>query len=101
MPANDGARPLVSAILPTRNRAQLLSRAIDSILGQEGRGTQFDLDITVVDDASSDGTPEVMRRYPAVRYVRLETQRGAAAARNVGIKSSTGKYVAFQDDDDV
>jgi glycosyltransferase involved in cell wall biosynthesis len=101
MSGNDGARPLVSAILPTRNRAQLLSRAIDSILGQEGRGTQFDLDITVVDDASSDGTPEVMRRYPAVRYVRLETQRGAAAARNVGIKSSTGKYVAFQDDDDV
>jgi glycosyltransferase involved in cell wall biosynthesis len=101
MSDNDGARPLVSAILPTRNRAQLLSRAIDSILAQEGRGTQFDLDITVVDDASSDGTPEVMRRYPAVRYVRLETQRGAAAARNVGIKSSTGKYVAFQDDDDV
>lgn len=101
MSVTNGARPLVSAILPTRNRAQLLSRAIDSILAQEGRGTQFDLDITVIDDASSDDTPEVMRRYPAVRYVRLETQRGPAAARNIGIKSSTGKYVAFQDDDDV
>jgi glycosyltransferase involved in cell wall biosynthesis len=101
MSGNDATRPLVSAILPTHNRAQLLSRAIDSILAQEGRGTQFDLDITVVDDASSDGTPEVMRRYPAVRYIRLETRRGASAARNVGIKSSTGTYVAFQDDDDV
>ena len=101
MSGNDSARPLVSAILPTRNRAQLLPRAIDSMLAQEGRGTLFDLDITVVDDASSDGTPDVMRRYPAVRYIRLDTQRGASAARNVGIKSSAGKYIAFQDDDDV
>src|SRR5262249_10110334 len=101
MSVHSAARPLVSAIIPTRNRAHLLPGAIDSVLAQEGLGAQFDVEITVVDDASSDATSEVVRRYPAVRYIRLETQRGAAAARNAGIKASTGKYVAFQDDDDL
>ena len=100
MSDHNAARPLVSAIIPTRNRAHLLPRAIDSVLAQEGLGSQFDLELTVVDDASSDATPEVVRRYPTVRYIRLETQRGASAARNAGIRVSTGRYVAFGDDDD-
>lgn len=101
MPDHNVARPLVSAIIPTRNRAHLLPRAIDSVLTQEGLGSRFDLEVTVVDDASSDSTAEVVRRYPTVRYIRLETQRGAAAARNAGIRVGTGQYVAFGDDDDV
>jgi hypothetical protein len=101
MLVHDAARPLVSAIIPTRNRAHLLPRAIDSVLTQEGLGTQFDVELTVVDDASSDATSDVVRRYPAVRYIRLERQRGAAAARNAGIRASTGRYVAFGDDDDL
>ncbi len=101
MSVRDAARPLVSAIIPTRNRAHLLPRAIDSVLAQEGLGTQFDLEVTVVDDASSDSTAEVVGRYPAVRYIRLETQHGAAAARNAGIRAGTGRYVAFADDDDL
>jgi glycosyltransferase involved in cell wall biosynthesis len=97
----DGARPLVSVIVPTRNRCRLLPRALDSVLAQDGRGRQFDLEVVVVDDASSDETSGVMRAYPGVRYIRLERQHGAAAARNAGLNATVGPYIAFQDDDDL
>jgi hypothetical protein len=54
-----------------------------------------------VDDASSDETPEVVRKFTQVRHIRLATNRGEGGARNVGIKSSQGKYIAFLDDDDL
>lgn len=92
---------LVSVIIPTRNRADKLPRALDSVLAQEGLGSQFQIQVIVIDDASSDGTPAVVRRYSTVQYFRLETQHGAAAARNVGLRASTGQYVAFLDDDDL
>jgi glycosyltransferase involved in cell wall biosynthesis len=58
------------------------------------------LEIIVVDDASSDGTADVLRGDTDLRVIRLERQRGASAARNVGIQTSRGGYIAFQDDDD-
>ena len=76
-------RPLVTAIVPTRNRAYCLPRAVESICAQEGRGELFDVEVIVVDDASSDTTPEVIRPYDAVRYVRLAENRGVAAATRV------------------
>lgn len=98
--ARHRARPLVSVVIPTRNRATLLGRALDSVQTQEGAGDEFDVEVVVVDDASSDGTPEVVRGYPGIRVIRLEERRGAAAARNIAIRASGGEYVAFLDDDD-
>jgi glycosyltransferase involved in cell wall biosynthesis len=95
------SRPRVSVVIPTRNRAALLREALDSVLAQDGQGTTFDTEIIVVDDASTDSTPEVVAAYLRVRYVRLEPNRGAAAARNAGIRICTGQYVAFLDDDDL
>jgi glycosyltransferase involved in cell wall biosynthesis len=95
------AKPLVSVIIPTHNRATLLAEALDSVYRQEGVGEVFALEVIVVDDASTDATPEVVCRYPRVRYVRLETNLGVSAARNAGIRVSTGKYVAWLDDDDL
>ncbi len=92
--------PLVSAIIATYNYGQYLSHALDSILAQEGLGQQFDIEIIVVDDASTDTTPEVVQRYPQVRYLRLQHRQGVSAARNAGIHSSTGKYISFLDADD-
>jgi glycosyltransferase involved in cell wall biosynthesis len=93
-------RPLVSVIIPTFNRVAMLREAIDSVYAQEGIGDAFDIEVIVVDDASSDTTADVARDYP-VRYVRLEKNGGASAARNAGIRASTGPYIAMLDDDDL
>lgn len=88
-------------VIPTHNRAAMLKEALDSVLAQEGAGAEFPIEIVVVDDASSDDTPTVVQAYPHVRYIRLPTNRGHSAARNAGITASTGRYLAFLDDDDV
>jgi glycosyltransferase involved in cell wall biosynthesis len=92
---------MVSVIIPTRNRAALLARALDSVFSQEGRREQFDLEVIVVDDGSTDSTAAVVREYAEVRYLLLSTHRGASSARNAGIYASQGRYVCFLDDDDV
>lgn len=89
---------LVSVILPTYNRAHLISRAIGSVLHQNHR----QLELIVVDDASTDETVDVVQGFddPRLRYVRHTENRGAAAARNTAITASLGEYVAFIDADD-
>jgi glycosyltransferase involved in cell wall biosynthesis len=91
-------KPLVSVVMPTFNRARLLERALRSALKQ----TYDNLDIIVVDDASSDNTPDVVKAIQddRVRYTRHETNRGGSAARNTGIRAANGEYIAFLDDDD-
>jgi glycosyltransferase involved in cell wall biosynthesis len=88
----------VSVVLPTYNRAPTLERAIDSVLNQ----TFTDLELIVIDDGSTDGTPQTLSQYADRRNVRLVStpHRGCAAARNAGISLSSGRYVAFQDSDD-
>jgi len=95
------ARPLVSAIVTTRNRANLLREALESILHQDGTGQEFDQETLVVDDASTDFTADVMAKYPSVQYIRQQERRGPSAARNVGALASHGQYIAFLDDDDL
>lgn len=91
--------PLVSVIMPTRGRADLLPIAIGSVTAQ----TLGDLELIVVDDASTDTTPAVLAAHAAedhrVRSVRVASAAGAAAARNRGVGLGAGKYVAFIDDD--
>lgn len=91
--------PLVSVILPTHNRAGLLSRAIRSVLAQ----TWESLELIVVDDASTDDTPAVVAAFTDVRllYLRNEGGRYAAGARNTGLRLARGEFIAFQDDDDI
>ena len=92
-------KPLtVSVVIPTYNRAHLVGRAIQSVLNQ----TYQDFEIIVVDDASTDNTEEVVKSFndPRIRYVRHDQNRGGSAARNTGIKTALGEYIAFQDSDD-
>lgn len=88
---------LVSAIVTTHNRKDLLKRAIESVLSQ----TYKDLECIVVDDASTDGTDELCNTYP-IQYIHIpkSESKGGNYARNLGIKASKGKYCAFLDDDD-
>ncbi|AGB39019.1 glycosyltransferase family 2 protein [Natronococcus occultus] len=88
----------VSVITPTYNRAETLPRAIESVLGQ--RHEEFEH--VIVDDGSTDDTPSVVEGYDddRIEYVRLEGNNGANVARNEGIRTSSGEYVAFLDSDD-
>jgi glycosyltransferase involved in cell wall biosynthesis len=89
--------PLVSVIIPTYNSADFLMEAIESVLDQ----TWGDFEIIVVDDGSTDGTPERVRRYDdKVRYF-YKKNGGPSSARNMGVKQARGGYVAFLDSDDV
>lgn len=85
-----------SVIIPTHDRPHVLPRAVES-----ARAAGTDVEIIVVDDASIDETAEVCRGLKEIKYVRLERNQGVAAARNVGIMKSTGRYIAFLDDDDL
>lgn len=90
---------LVNVIIPTLNRASLLPATLDALLAQ----THRELEVVVVDDGSSDRTPDVIaeavRRDSRVRGLRHEASRGAAAARNAGAAVSRGPYLLFEDDD--
>jgi glycosyltransferase involved in cell wall biosynthesis len=92
--------PNVSIIVPTYNRAHLIGRAIQSVLNQ----TYQDFELIVVDDGSADNTEEVVKEFQKkderIIYIRQEKNKGAAAARNTGIKAAKGEYIAFQDSDD-
>lgn len=96
----NAAQPLVSVVIPTRDRLSLLQRAVDSVLKQSHR----DLEIIIVDDASQDDTAaylaELERLDARVRTVRNAIPHGGASARNQGISHSRGQWVAFLDDDD-
>ena len=90
--------PSVSVVIPTFNRAELLPAAIRSVLNQ----TFQDFEILIVDDGSSDTTPDIVKTFDdkRIHYIRHAVPRGGAAARNTGIAHSRGEYVAFLDDDD-
>jgi len=86
----------VSVIIPTHDRAAVLGRAIESVLAQ----TLPPREIIVVDDGSTDGTEALLRSsFPQVRCLRQEN-RGVSAARNTGIATVTGEWLAFLDSDD-
>ena len=91
--------PEVSIVIPTYNRADLLPRAINSVLQQDYE----DYELIVVDDGSTDNTEQVVRGYQdrRIQYVKLPTNSGASSKpRNVGILRSRGKYIALLDSDD-
>ena len=91
-------RDRVSIILPTYNRAELVVRAIDSILQQ----TYEEFELIVVDDGSTDDTEQKVRGIEdkRIRYVKLEKNGGPSNARNVGIDTAVYDYIAFHDSDD-
>jgi len=90
--------PVVSVVLSTYNRREKLQRAVNSVLAQ----TLSDIEIIIVDNASTDDTQEAVRGINdgRIRYIRHETNLGGPAARNTGIKNAKASYIALLDDDD-
>ncbi len=93
--------PLVSVVLRTYKRPDIVGRAIESVLEQ----TYENFELLVIDDHSPDETPEIVREYEAqderLRYIRNEENRGHVTTLNIACREATGEYVAFLDDDDV
>ena len=88
--------PLVTVIIPTYNREKKLPDAIESALNQTYTNTQ----IIVVDDGSTDGTANLIKKYPRVEYYYKENG-GQASARNEGLKHAKGTIIASLDSDDI
>lgn len=93
--------PLVSVIMPAYNAEQFIDRAIHSVLRQ----SVDDIELVVVDDASTDKTIEIVSGIAdnddRVKLVRSASNQGPAAARNAGIRVANGEFIAFNDADDV
>jgi glycosyltransferase involved in cell wall biosynthesis len=89
---------MISVIIPAYNRAPTLRRAIESVLRQ----TVQELEVIVVDDASTDASAEIACGVedPRVRCITHPSNRGGAVARNTGIMAAAGDYIAFLDSDD-
>lgn len=92
--------PAISVIMPVYNGEAFLSEAIDSILNQ----TFADFEFIIVDNGSTDKTPEILARYarrdPRIR-VHLQEKRGVAHAVNLAVSLATGRYIARMDSDDI
>ncbi|MFC7062967.1 glycosyltransferase family 2 protein [Halobacillus seohaensis] len=90
---------LISVIIPTRNRLNLLKVAVTSVLNQ----THENLELFIIDEASNDGTADYLQsiKDPRVNVIVHEQPKGGNVARNNGFMQSKGKYIAFLDDDDI
>ena len=92
------AQICVSVVIPTRNRPELVGRAVASALGQDFSG----IEVIVVVDGEDGETSEVLRGISdaRVRVIKLAESVGGAEARNIGVRAAHGEWVAFLDDDD-
>jgi len=89
--------PKVSIIIPVYNQERYIKQCVESALSQDYEN----LEVIVVDDGSTDATPEILKSFEQkIRYIRQEN-RGTAAARNVGLRLAQGSLVAWLDSDDV
>jgi len=92
-------RPQITALIDTYNQERFIAEAIESVLAQDFPASE--MEILVVDDGSTDSTPEIVRHFAdRVRYIRKENG-GQASALNLGFVEARGEIVAMLDGDDV
>ena len=89
---------MISVVIPTYNRAYILSRALKSVLGQ----TLQDFEVIIVDDGSTDNTVKIVEDFNdgRIHYIRHAENQGEPAASNTGIRESKGEFITFLDSDD-
>jgi GT2 family glycosyltransferase len=91
-------RPLLSVIVPTRNRTEKLSRCLDSVYGSDYPR----IEVVVVDDASTEPVEWALAgKFPEAKFIRNPTRRLLSCSRNAGAAASHGEYLFFLDDDNV
>ena len=87
---------LISVVIPLYNQKKYISQAIDSILSQ----SYDNIEIIVVNDGSTDNPKSILKKYHGKIKLIEQTNKGLAAARNIGIAESSGSYIQFLDADD-
>jgi len=89
----------ISVVIPTYNRERTIKRCLESVFKQ----TFPPYEVVVIDDCSTDNTAEIVKTFfdERLRFIRMPKNRGAQAARNLGIVEAKGEWIAFQDSDDV
>jgi len=90
----------VSAILGTYNSAAFIERTVQSVLSQEGNGTDFEIELLTIDDCSTDNTVEILRSMGLEPLSTQSPSGGPNRGRNTGLKRATGDYIALIDHDD-
>jgi N-acetylglucosaminyl-diphospho-decaprenol L-rhamnosyltransferase len=95
-PNQEPAPPRVSAIVVSHNRAALLRRCLEALRGSEGRET---IQVIVVDNGSTDGSPELEPQFPEFVFMRLPHNFGLTKALNIGIRSAKADYLLLLHDD--
>jgi len=90
---------MISVIVPTYNRADLLPQAVESVIKQ----TYLNWELLIIDDGSTDNTEQVLQKYLSnrIQYVKCPHSGLPAIARNAGIRKACGEWIAFLDSDDV
>ena len=90
---------IISIIIPTFNREKSIAKSIQSVLNQ----TFNNIEIIIIDDCSSDNTENVIKliKDKRIKYLKLNQTKGASYARNIGIMLAKGKFISFQDSDDI
>ena len=89
---------LISVVIPTYNRGKVIRKSIESVLNQSYKN----IELIIIDDGSTDNTEFVVKKISdnRIKYIKLNENKGACYARNIGIKKAKGKYIAFVDSDD-
>lgn len=91
----------ISIIVPVYNTCNYLSRCLDSLVNQE---IYQDIEIIVIDDGSTDESPEIIRKYAKqytnIKPIFLPFNTGVSTARNIGLNTAKGEYIGFLDSDD-
>ena len=87
---------LISVIIPTYRRLEMLREAIESVKAQD----YPNIEIIVVDDHSNDATPSIVKAFPEIQFYENATNKGPGFSRRFGLSQCHGKYVVFLDDDD-
>ncbi|MGD9488230.1 MAG: glycosyltransferase family 2 protein [Calditrichaceae bacterium] len=93
-------KKLVSVIITTYNSEKTIQRTLDSILNQKGLRKEFDIELIVVDDCSTDKTVEIVKNYDLLLLTNDKNSGGPNKGRNMGIKKSSGDYICIVDHDD-
>lgn len=87
----------ISIIIPAYNNAAFLRESLDSVLNQK---TRYSFEAVVIDDGSTDATPDILREYTGRIHAIRQENRGHSGARNAGLAACRGRYILFHDSDD-
>lgn len=93
-------KKVISVIVTTYNAEKSIARTLGSILNQEGIGTEFEIELIVVDDCSTDQTVQIAKKYDPILLSTEENSGGPNKGRNIGMRHASGDYICIMDHDD-